>query len=253
MALVWQHRLAGVHYEVRSAGHSLRLYTDGVFHSQYNPRQLLTGHVWDLLMLPAFFYPPGQIKRVLLMGVGGGAVIHQLRHYAGVESITGVELNPVHLSVAKKFFSLKGKGIRLIEADAIEWLKNYNGPAFDMIIDDLFAEKEGEPVAVIDAGTSWFRLMLRHLSSDGVIVRNFIDKNALLESAPLRTKLIGQRFKYACQLTSHYNENFVGAFFRSGVSSGDLRQRLRQTPGLNPDLKSSRLRYRMRRLSLMNE
>lgn len=55
MAIVWSRQLSGVHYEVRSAGNSLRLYTDGVFHSQYNPCRLITGHVWDLLMLPAFF------------------------------------------------------------------------------------------------------------------------------------------------------------------------------------------------------
>jgi len=60
---------------VRSAGYSLRLYTDGVFHTQYNPGNPLTGHIWDLLMLPAFFYEPDTIKRVLVLGVGGVASI----------------------------------------------------------------------------------------------------------------------------------------------------------------------------------
>lgn len=67
MAIIWSRCLGGVHYEVRSAGNSLRLYTDGVFHSQYNPYRLITGHVWDLLMLPALFYPANKIKRVLVM------------------------------------------------------------------------------------------------------------------------------------------------------------------------------------------
>ncbi len=75
MAIVWSKKVAETRYEVRSAGSPLRLYTDGVFHSQYNPEQLLTGHVWDLLMLPAFFYPKNTIKRVLVLGVGGGAVV----------------------------------------------------------------------------------------------------------------------------------------------------------------------------------
>ncbi len=248
MALVWRREVAGVNYEVRSAGQTLRLYTNNVFHSQYNPRQLLTGHVWDLLMLPAFFYPTGHIKRVLVMGVGGGAVIHQLRHFAQVVSITGVELNPVHISIARRFFGLKGKVIQLIEADAIEWLKNYRGPEFDMIIDDLFAELDGEPVSVVEANPGWFKLMLKHLSADGVIVRNFIDRKSLLNSAPLTSRSIARCFSSVFQLTSHYNENFVGVFLRCESTSRYLRKRLQETPGLNPDRKSCRLRYRLRKL-----
>jgi hypothetical protein len=81
MAIIWAKCVSGVNYEVRSVENSLRLYTDGVFHSQYNSRQILTGHVWDLLLLPAFFYPKKKIKRILVMGVAGGAVLHMLRHF----------------------------------------------------------------------------------------------------------------------------------------------------------------------------
>ena len=49
MAIVWQDTRDGTHYQVRTAGKTLRLYTDGVLHSQYNPVKRLTGSVWDLL------------------------------------------------------------------------------------------------------------------------------------------------------------------------------------------------------------
>lgn len=68
MSLIWSKNVSGVQYEVRSAGSSKRLYTNGVFHSQYNPVQKITGHVWDLLMIPAFFYPQNTIKKVLVLG-----------------------------------------------------------------------------------------------------------------------------------------------------------------------------------------
>ncbi len=248
MAIIWQRKTQGVCYQVRSAGNSLRLYTDGVFHSQYNPRQLITGHVWDLLMLPAFFNVQQKVRRVLLMGVGGGAVIHQLRHFVRPDEIVAIELNPVHISVGKRFFGLKAKGLQLIEADAIEWLKNYRGEKFDLIIDDLFAEKDGEPVAVIDANRSWFSCMLKQLNSDGLIVRNFISRQALRESAALKNPTISSRFASVFQLNSFYNENFVGAFLRKPATSAALRNNLRNTPGLNPDIKSSKLRYRIQRL-----
>lgn len=247
MAIVWSKHSKGTLYEVRSAGNSLRLYTDGVFHSQYNPRQLLTGHVWDLLMLPAFFYSEKKIKRVLVMGVGGGAVIHMLRQFVSPEKIVGVELNPVHISVARRFFSLKHPSIELVEADAVAWLKNYTGKKFDMIIDDLFAEKDGEPVSVVDADAKWFSNMLKHLNSDGVIVRNFINRQALMSSAGISHKAIANKFASVFQLTSHLNENYVAAYVRQQSSSRELRNNLIATPGLNPDLKTCRLRYRIRR------
>lgn len=249
MALVWSKTSAGTFYEIRSAGNSLRLYTDGVFHSQYNPGQLLTGHVWDLLMLPAFFYPRQKIKRVLVMGVAGGAVLHMLRHFISPDHIVGVELNPVHISVGRSFFNLKHNTIELIEADAIDWLKSYKGNKFDMIIDDLFAEKDGEPVSVVKANRQWFSCMLKHLTHDGVIVRNFINKQELMESAGLTNPAIVKKFSSVFQLTSCFNENFVAAYLRVPASSGKLRGKLIETPGLNPNLKTSRLRYRIRQLA----
>ncbi|MEJ2060857.1 MAG: class I SAM-dependent methyltransferase, partial [Gammaproteobacteria bacterium] len=101
MAVLWEKRSGGRHYEVRGAGATRRLYTDGVFHSQFSPRRPLTGSIWDLLLLPAYFHDPSDIRRVLVLGVGGGTVIRQFQHFIAPECIEGVELNPVHLTVAR--------------------------------------------------------------------------------------------------------------------------------------------------------
>jgi len=249
MALVWHKQVLGIDYEVRSAGKSLRLYTDGVFHSQYNPEQILTGHVWDLLMIPAFFYSKSKIRRVLVLGVGGGAALHMLHHFVSPEKIVGIELNPVHLTVARRYFNLKHKSIELIEADAISWLENYQGESFDMIIDDLFTEKNGEPVSVVSANREWFTCLLKHLNKDGVVVRNYLSKKELLESAGVNNKTIKSRFISVFQLTSSLNENFVGVYSKCKVSSAGLRNNLIKVPKLNPKLKSCRLRYRIRQLA----
>ncbi|QKQ25565.1 hypothetical protein [Candidatus Reidiella endopervernicosa] len=58
MALLWYRKEGESRYEVRSAGATRRLYTNGVFHSQYNPNRPISGSVWGLLMLPALYYPP---------------------------------------------------------------------------------------------------------------------------------------------------------------------------------------------------
>lgn len=248
MAILWQKHIADTHYEVRSAGRTLRLYRNHVFHSQYNPQQPLTGHVWDLLMLPAFFNQSQQIKRILVLGVGGGAVVHLFRHFLPHAEIVGVELDQQHINIARRFFKLKHKQIKLLQADAVAWMKAYKGEKFDLIVDDLFMEKNAEPVPIVKPNVTWFSALLKHLNKDGVLVKNYIERDSIKTSAGLAHQKTQARFASIFQLTSHYNENFVIAFLKKEASSQQLRKNLRQIKGLNPDHKSCRLRYRIRQL-----
>lgn len=247
MAILWHKQTHSGIYEVRTAGNSRRLYKDGVLHSAYNPGHAVTGNAWDLLMLPAFFYPKQHIQNVLLMGVGGGAVIHLLNRYIHPKQITGIEFDRTQLEIGKRFFGLKQPNVKLIHADAIEWLKNYQGPRFDMIIDDLFIEDMGEPVASAKADNRWFSLMLKHLQTDGVIVKNFIEKHGVMNSAPLTSKTLGKRFKAKFLFTHPYNENTIGAYLKINANSRYLRNQLAEIPGLNPRAKTTRLRFSLKR------
>lgn len=248
MALLWHKQDGNTRYEVRSAGNTRRLYTNGVFHSQYNATQPVTGSVWDLLLLPAFFLPANSLKRVLVLGVGGGAVIRQLNHFLSPQQIVGVELNPVHLEVAREFFEVEAANVELVEADARWWLKQYRGEPFDMIIDDIFSDADGDPQRAVPADGPWMRGLLKHLSADGVLVCNFGSPQELKECAWFQQPSIGNRFAAAFQLTTPLYENAIGAFLRQPSDSAVLRERLRHIPGLNPDLASSKLNYRIRRL-----
>ena len=73
MTVLFEVNKAGKHYEVRQAGASLRLYTNGAFHSQWNKSHVFGGAVWDLLSLPVLLRakPPDHI---LMLGVGAAPV-----------------------------------------------------------------------------------------------------------------------------------------------------------------------------------
>jgi spermidine synthase len=247
VAIIWQKRDGETRYEVRRAGNSLRLYTNGVFHSQYNPKQPVTGNVWDLLMLPAFFRPQ-QIRRVLVLGVGGGAVIRQLNYFLEPEAIVGVELNPVHLEVARDHFAVAAENVELHEADAIWWLRQYRGERFDLIIEDLFSDNGGEPERVIAADGPWMRRLLKHLTSNGVLVINFgsakeLKSSAWFDDAALRGKLTS-----AYKLTTPLYENAIGAFLRGKAERVELRSNLARWSELDQARQSCRLNYALRRL-----
>jgi len=249
MAVVWQKYIDGTKYQVRKAGNTRRLYTNGVCHSEYNPDKLVSGSVWDLLVLPALFYSPGMIKRVLMLGVGGGAAILQLHHLLGPDSVTGVELNPVHLDIAQRFFNIDTAAVDLYEADAHDWLQHYQGEAFDMIIDDLFVDEGQEPVRAWPATSAWFSLLLKHLSLKGVLVTNFGSQEEFRQSGYFRNRKIRHRFSAAFRLTTPLLENVVGAFVRMDADSKILRNNISAHTVLGRALQSKQLRYRIRKMS----
>lgn len=248
MAVIWQKQVAGKHYEVRSAGRTRRLYTDGVFHSQYNPGRTLTGNVWDLISLPAFFLETEQLRRILVLGVGGGAVISQLRHWFPNCHVTGVELDKTHIYIARHFFDVGDENVDLIQADAIDWVRTYRGLPFDLIIDDLFAEQAGEPYRVIRAGKSWIDQLSRLLTSHGMIVMNFISGQELRDSAFFTSKTIQQRFRQAFRFITPLYENNIGAFLKQSCSSNIWRRRIKQHAVLGREYPEYQHKYQLRKL-----
>ena len=169
----------GDSYELRSAGASLRLYRNRVFHTQVNAARLANGGVWDLLWLPALLQRPEYCKNILVLGVGLGAAIIKLRQFFPAAKIIAVDIDPVHLRLAKHLHTAssveelsskrfwqsldldlpvrreaKGKAqgektsrrnwrsnrIEWVQADALAWLSRQKNAAFDVIIDDLFID-----------------------------------------------------------------------------------------------------------------
>lgn len=219
--IVWERRSAGNHYQVRRAGASVRLYRNGVFHSQYNSRRLLNGGVWDMLWLPVFFRPLDTVRKVLVLGVGAGAAIRKLVDYLPAVDITAVDIDAVHLTVARRFVGLRSSKthrIRLHQADAIDWLMHGGKylPAedhcFDLIVDDLFGEMGGEPVRAVSflaSRQAWLRQLRRKLADDGLLVANCVSRpeaRALVRGQPAATSA---SFRHGYLLGRKHYDNAV--------------------------------------------
>lgn len=246
MAIKWKKTVNGVRYEVRSAGRTRRLYTDGVCHSEFNPARLLTGSVWDLLTMSAFFSPPGSVRRVLALGVGGGASLLQLRQLVDPDEIIGIELDAVHLDIARRFFDMEHARIDLVQDDARQWLDRYRGEPFDLVIDDLFTGARGEPERAVEADADWFRLLVRHLTRRGALAVNFASRAEFRGCGYFTDAGVARRFRSAFTLGSISLDNVVGIFLRDGADAATLRANLRRVPVLDKALRDRRLRYRIR-------
>lgn len=249
MAILWRYRDGDRQYEVRSAGRTRRLYTNGVFHSQYNPARPVTGNIWDLFLLAGLCLPAGAVRRVLMLGVGGGAAIRLLREHLHPEHIVGVDLDAVHLAIARRFFDVRGRDVELISAEAGAWLDAYRGPRFDLIIDDLFDGGDGGARRAVDVDARWADRLTRHLNERGALAVNFTSTQELNRSALMTTRRMRRRFARVLALKTPQNENTVAVLTRVPLVATILRQRLRTLPALARAEHAGRLRYSARCLT----
>ncbi|MBB5210615.1 spermidine synthase [Microbulbifer hydrolyticus] len=226
MALVWQKQVGDSRYEVRSHGATVRLYSNGVFHSQWNPDDPLKGSLWELLLLPVFFRPVQQVRRVLILGVGGGALIRLLQRFVAPEVIVGVDIDRHHLTVARRFFGVRDA--ELVCGDAREYVAELGAADgvehFDLIVDDLFGHCGGVAERAIEADIPWCESLLKLLSQNGLVVSNFGSRKELLasgwRSSAVRAHLQGS---WSAELPDY--ENCIGIFSRQPLSLSALNDR----------------------------
>jgi len=231
MSLLWEFTSQDTHYSVRSAGESIRLYSNGVFHTQWNPRKPFAGGVWDCLSLPALYRTADSQPRVLILGLGGGAVVQQLQWLLPDAHITAVEIDPIHIQVAREWFGITDAMADVIEADAVDWLAQYKGPKFDYIVDDLFGHLSSDVIRSNQLDTRWVNDLCACLNSNGTIVCN------CESTKQLRTSLSAYRGHafvdaYSWQLPNY--ENAIGVFLREPTDSKAWSRNLAQSKLTTP-------------------
>ena len=265
MSVLWESERNGTRYSVRAHGASVRLYSNGVFHSQWNPDRPFAGGVWDCLGLPALYRPLEATRRVLLLGVGGGAAIRQLERLVPFESLTGVEIDPVHLDIARRWFGVvdassaggpmgerlartlatteptdggesSAQGappprspVTLVEDDAVAWLRGRVGERYDLVVDDLFGHDAGEPVRARALTPDWVGLLRETVTEDGLVVVNCADGRELKRAAPT---FGDEGFGHARRWSQTGYENAIGVFAARPLVPREWSRRLEGT-GLN--------------------
>lgn len=246
MALLWERTSGGRRYQVRTAGRSIRLYTNGVLHSQYHPDHVFGGGVWDLLSLPAVWTRSTRLAGVLLLGLGGGAVVRQLRDLVEWDRFVAVERNPVHVDISRRFFGLDDVPLEIIQGDAGQWMERYAGGCFDLIIDDLFSDVHNEATRAVAFSRDWYAALYEALSEEGTLVVNFEDGRELGRRLN-QIRKVRRDFKRVYKLTLPAYGNAVAVLLRRDASPADLEEGLR---AIKPKRKRARLRYHLQRVEL---
>lgn len=251
MAIIYSLSRAGRHYQIRRAGRAVRLYTNGAFHSAWHPDRQFTGAVWDLLSLPALFQPVPP-RNALVLGVGGGTVIHQLHSLFDLK-ITAIESDPVHLRLARKYFEIDSTGAELIQADAVSWVRRCHR-RFDLIVDDLFVDagpaRRGvteDPLRPRGTDDDWVHKLIQRVSRHGTLVMNFLSPAIARATVADHRALLRSEFSSGRLLTTPKYSNGVLALYRDDRLR-TRQQALENSPVPNPERRQLRFRVSAVRL-----
>lgn len=97
-------------------------------------------------MYASYLFRPEQ-KRVLIVGLGGGAMVHFLKHHDPELKIDTVEIDPAVVRLAEKYFQVRSEGhVQLITADGFKYLQETT-QRYDVIYLDAYLK----PAADTDA------------------------------------------------------------------------------------------------------
>jgi spermidine synthase len=116
------------------------------------------------------WYPSG-VKRILVIGVGGGSVIQQLKDLYPEARIVAVDVDKVIVHIAKKYFNVKENSMcSFVVADARSYLSKKNKPEFDLIIIDIYI---GNDVPTFVTSKDFVREVRRALRPGGRMLMNY--------------------------------------------------------------------------------
>ena len=110
------------------------------------------------------------VSRILVLGVGGGSVFGLLQRLFPHAAVTGVDIDPMILAIARKYFKFSHMPhVRLVQADAQKFVQRKK--RHDLIIVDLFI---GSHIPSFVTSDGFLIDLKRLLARDGRIVFNYL-------------------------------------------------------------------------------
>lgn len=193
------------------------------------PHKLVMTNLLYLMGILIFIPPP---RDILILGVGGGAIIHFFQYYLPGVNITGVDYDAKLLDLAQRHLGLPQPGERLsyVTDDAKSFVSSNTGQ-YDLIVVDIF---DGSQSPNWMLQQDFMRSLKNRLSPSGAIAFN------LLVESENRFKRFYQSLRQQFSQKSIYieNDNYENRLLYA--FNGDLRKRsmeeyLRQCQALAED------------------
>jgi len=142
-------------------------------HSIYNPKRVTTegGGPWDYFLIAPFFnnsFSPDQVKKVCIIGLGGGTSARGFSEAYKSVAIDGVEIDQKIVDMGEKYFHLGETNTNVIVQDGRYFLESTTNK-YDVIGIDAYQQPY---IPFQLTSTEFFSTVRSHLTPNGVAVIN---------------------------------------------------------------------------------
>jgi spermidine synthase len=139
----------------------------------HHPDLLQVAYTQDFMV--AYALVP-QLKRALIVGLGGGGMLHALHRYDPQLSLDVVEIDPVVVQLARDYFGVDSTHAQVITRDGFEQLRDPQVGRYDVIYMDAFlqpsedTDSTGAPLRL--KTVAFLREVRERLTPEGALVVN---------------------------------------------------------------------------------
>jgi len=146
-------------------------------------------------MFASYLYQP-EPRRVLIVGLGGGAMVRFLAHHQPHLTIDAVEIDPAVVRLAGEYFGVRAGGtLRVVTADAVGYVGAVEAP-YDVIFMDAFLRPSNDTDATgVPASLKTLAFLERlkqALAPGGVVAFNLNEHEHLAADIAAITATFGQ-------------------------------------------------------------
>jgi spermidine synthase len=152
-------------------------------------------------MFAGYLYQP-QPRRVLIVGLGGGAMVRFLTHHEPQVQIDAVEIDPAVVRIADQYFGVRAGGnVRVHTADAVAFVEAATD-RYDLILMDAFlrpsdgTDATGVPTAL--KTLAFLGRLKRTLAPGGVIAFNVNEHDRMADDIAAVATAFGHAVVYRC-------------------------------------------------------
>jgi len=163
------------------------------------PQTLLSPYAHS--MFASYLYQPHP-RRVLIVGLGGGAMVRFLTHHEPQVRIDAVEIDPVVVRLADKYFGVRtGGNVRVFTADAVAFVES-TADRYDLILMDAFlrpssdTDTTGVPTRL--KALAFLGRVKQALAPGGVVAFNVNEHASIADDIAAVTAAFGQVAVYRC-------------------------------------------------------
>ncbi|MDP2321337.1 MAG: fused MFS/spermidine synthase [Acidobacteriota bacterium] len=177
-------------------------------------------------MFASYLYQPHP-RRVLIVGLGGGAMVRFLTHHEPQVQIDAVEIDPAVVRLADEYFGVRSGGnVRVHTADAVAFVES-TVDRYDLILMDAFlrpssdTDATGVPAAL--KTLAFLGRLKQALAPGGVVAFNINDHASMADDIAAVAAAFGHAAVYRCPPA----DNQVVIATEGGLAAdADLRARI---------------------------